>query len=213
MNCCQCQGIESCFDRQLVVKELARYRRKGAAKTTRMLLDGLRAEGVEGATLLDIGGGLGAIAHELLAAGATRASYVDASSAYLEAAREETERRGYAGQVSYYHGDFVALAAQLPPADVVTLDRVVCCYHDMQALVHESAARARRLYGLVYPRDTWWVKLGLALLNLGLRLGRSPFRVFVHPSQAVEAILHACGLQRRFYRQTAIWQVAVYAPA
>jgi magnesium-protoporphyrin O-methyltransferase len=211
VNCCQCQGIEICFDRQLVAKELARYRKQGPAKTTRVLLDALRAEGVEGATLLDIGGGLGAIAHDLLAAGVSRVSHVEASGAYLEAAREEASRGGYADQVSYYHGDFVALAPQLPPADVVTLDRVVCCYHDMPALVRESAARARRLYGLVYPRDTWWVKLGLAIENFVLRIQRSRFRTFVHPTRAVEAIVRQYGLVRRFYRHTFVWQVVVYS--
>src|SRR5947199_213845 len=83
--------------------------------------------------------------------GASGATDVDASAAYLAAAREEAARQGHAERVAYHHGNFVDLAATLPPADIVTLDRVICCYHDMPALVERSSAKAARLYGLVYP--------------------------------------------------------------
>jgi magnesium-protoporphyrin O-methyltransferase len=211
MNCCQCQGIETCFNEKRVGKELARYRKKGPAKTTRMLIDAVKAEGVQGVALLDIGGGVGAIQHELLKAGAGRATSVEASSSYLEASKAEATQQGHADRVSYHHGDFVALASDIPPADIVTLDRVICCYPDMQSLVELSSARAGKLYALVYPRDTWWVKIGIALGNLALRATRNPFRTFVHPTQAVEALVRRNGLKPRFYSQTAVWQVALYA--
>ena len=111
-----------------------------------------------GATLLDIGGGVGVAQLDLLSAGLRSATDVDASSAYLDVAREEAQRRGYSERVSYRHGDLVALAPEIEPADIVTLDRVICCYHDMPALVRASAAKARRLYGLVYPHDAWWTR-------------------------------------------------------
>ena len=211
MNCCQIQGIEEQFSREYVNQELAHYRAKGPAKTTRMLVEALKKESVSGLTLLDIGGGVGAVQHALLGAGADHATNVDASTAYLDAARDEAQQRGYAERVSYHHGNFVDLAGDIAPADIVTLDRVICCYPDMQKLVGLSVARARKLYGLVYPRDTWWVKVGLALGNLFFRLRRNPFRTFSHPTEAVEAIVTRSGLQRRFYRQTLIWKVVVYA--
>jgi len=211
MNCCQCQGIEICFNEKQVGKELARYRKQGPAKTTRMLIDALKAEGVQGMTLLDIGGGIGAIQHELLKADASRATSIEASSSYLEASKAEARRQGHADRVSYHHGDFVALAPGIPPADIVTLDRVICCYHDMQSLVELSSARARKLYALVYPRDTWWVKAFMALFNLAMWITRNPFRTFVHPAHAVQAVVRRHGLERRFYRRTALWQVALYA--
>ena len=77
---------------------------------------------------------------------------MEASAAYLAAAREETARRGHTDRLKAHHGDFVALAPEIPSADIVTLDRVICCYRDMPALVAQSAARARKLYGVVYPR-------------------------------------------------------------
>ncbi len=211
VNCCQCQGIESLFDRKYVAGELARYRKKGPDKTTRMLLESLKAEGVEGKTLLDIGGGVGAISNELFKAGLLHATNVEASTAYLEAAKDEAERQGHADKVSQRHGNFVDLAADIPPADIVTLDRVICCYPGMQALVGLSAARAGKFYGVVYPRDEWWIKLGLAAQNLFFRLRQSSYRAFAHPTAAVEALLRSNGLKRHSFQKTIVWQVVVYA--
>lgn len=210
MNC-QCQGIEDVFGQQYVTRELQRYRLKGAAKTTRMLTAAIKARGVDGLTLLDIGGGVGAVQHDLLEAGVQAATSVDASTAYVGAARAEAERRGFADRVSFKLGNFVEVAEGIPPADIVTLDRVICCYPDMNSLVSLSAKRARKLYGVVYPRHTWWIRIGLAVGNFLLRLQRNPFRTYSHPTQAVEAVLGENGFKRCSYSQTLIWQVIVFS--
>lgn len=210
MNCCQCRGIEELFSQQYVNKELSRYHTKGPDKTTRMLVEAIKEADVAGETLLDIGGGVGAIQHELLDAGLKHATDVEASTAYLNAARAEAQRRGLADQVSYQQGNFVDLAEEVAPADIVTLDRVICCYPDMEKLVSLSAARARKLYGLVYPRDSWWLRIALVLGNLFFKLRRSAYRGFIHPTKAVEAILSSNGLKRQFCRKTLVWQVVVY---
>ena len=214
MDCDQCRGIEAFFDQKVAARELRHYRKRGPRSSTRLLIEALIAQGVDGVTLLDIGGGVGAIQHGLLKAGVAGAVSVDASSAYLGAAKEEAERLGLASRVSYHHGDFVALAPSLPMADVVTLDRVVCCYHDMASLVSLSSALARRWYGLVYPRDGWWPKtlwrLATPLLDLWMRLQRNPYRAYLHPTREVDAIVQANGFQPAFYRTSGIWQVVVY---
>ena len=210
MNCCQCQGIEELFNQQYVNKELSDYRVKGAAKTTRMLTEAIKSEGVSGLTLLDIGGGVGAVQHALIDAGVEHVTSVDASSAYLNAAQEEAHRRGMAERISYQHGNFADLAADISAADVVTLDRVICCYPDMEKLVGLSSARAGKIYGVVYPRDVWWIKFGLAIGNVFLRLRRNPFRTYSHATRSVEAIIGKNGLKRRYHRQTFVWQVAVF---
>lgn len=211
MYCCgQCQGIEELFNQELVDKELQRYRRKGPIKTTHLLVQAVEDQVRAGMTLLDIGGGVGAIQHALLSDGVRRATSVDASSAYLSASRSEAQRRGLDERVDYHHGDFVSLAAQIEPADIVTLDRVICCYHDMQNLVALSAERANRVYGVVYPRDTWLAKLGIRIMNFFFRLQKTPYRSFVHPTQAVEALIERRGFKRHSYAQTFIWQVVVY---
>ena len=210
MKCSQCQGIERLFDAKMAAKELKGYRRKGPSRATHMLIEALKAQGVEGLTLLDIGGGVGAIQHEMLDAGVSSATSVEAAPAYVEAAKAEAQRRGHGDRVTYHFGDFVDLAPQIQPADIVTLDAVICCYHDMEALVGLSSQRARKLYGLVYPPDTWWAKLGVGVFNFFYWARRRRFRAYVHPTQAVDAIVRGNGFQRRFYGRTPVWQVVVY---
>ncbi len=211
MNCCpHCRDAENVFDRRDAQQRLERYRRRGPEGTTQLLVDALRSVGVRNATVLDVGGGVGIVHHELLRAGAAHATDVDASSAYLATARRESERLGHADRVSYVHGDFVALAPTIAPADVVALDRVVCCYPDMPALVGAAAARVSRLLGLVYPRDVWWVGLGIRAVNTGLLLQRTAFRVFCHPTAAVDAAAQRAGLTQRLQRTSGPWQVVVY---
>jgi 2-polyprenyl-3-methyl-5-hydroxy-6-metoxy-1,4-benzoquinol methylase len=210
MTCIQCQGIEELFDEKTVQSELARYRTKGASKTTCLLVTELEGCGVRGATLLDIGGGVGAVHHELLNVGVQSVTDVDASQAYLRAAQAEAERLGIADRVQFAHGNFVELADDIQPADIVTLDRVLCCYPDLEQMVNLSARRARQLYGLVYPRDAWWIRLGAVELNFVMRLRKSSFRFFPHPTGEIEAILQKNGLHRTYHNQTLFWQVAVY---
>jgi SAM-dependent methyltransferase len=214
MTCCRhCAGIEREFDDATARRDLRRYRRKGPLPGTRLLLQALRAEGVRDATLLDIGGGVGAIHHELLGDGAAAAVHVDASPSYLAAARAEAERRGHADRTTFTHGDFVELAPELDAADVVTLDRVICCYPDMERLVGLSAERAGRLYGLVFPREDWWVRPAFPLANAWFRLRRCPFRIFHHAASEVDAVIRARGLNRVYEASTVLWRVWVYRRA
>lgn len=210
MSCSQCQGIEEVFGEKYVSRELRRYRKKGADRTTQLLTEALQREGVAGLEVLDIGGGLGAVQHALLAAGASRATDVEASHAYFRAAKEEAQRRGLAQRVSFRLGNFVDLARDIEAADVVTLDRVICCYPEMARMVKLSVERARQLYGLVYPRDTWWTRLAVWLENLRERVRGSSYRGFVHPNRAVEAILEEHGFVKHFSQETAVWQIAVW---
>ncbi len=211
MSQCQCQGIESLFDQRLAATQLEKVRRQGPQKTTRLLVEALRGAGVQGATLLDIGGGVGAVQHQLLASGVREVTDVDASSAYIRAARSEAERLGFEDRVRYHYGNFLDLAPGIPPADIVTLDRVICCYDDMPALVAASAEKTQRLYGLVYPRWAWWTRLGIRLLNFLHKLRGNDFRIFAHRSETVESILISHGLRRTFLRYAGLWQVAVFS--
>jgi SAM-dependent methyltransferase len=217
MSCAQCAGIEDQFDRGEARKKLRHFRRRGPDKTTRLLIEGLRAalstSNTHDATLLDIGAGVGAIHHELLNGRVSRCVHVDASTAQLAAAKEETERRGHSARVEFMLGDFVALADTVPSADIVTLDRVICCFDDMHALVQRSARKAGRFYGAVYPRQVGWMRIGIAAINLLQQLKRSTFRVFLHDPAAIDAELRAAGLERTSRRRTLGWEVVVYARA
>ena len=217
MSCAQCAGIEDQFDRGEARKKLRHFRRRGPDKTTRLLIDALRAalaaSDAHDAVLLDIGAGVGAIHHELLNGRVSRCIHVDASTAQLAAAKEETERRGHSARVEFMFGDFTALADTIPSADIVTLDRVICCFDDMHGLVQRSASKAGRFYGAVYPRQNSWMRIGIASVNLLQRLKRTTFRVFLHDPAAIDAALRAGGLELRSRRQTLGWEVVVYARA
>jgi magnesium-protoporphyrin O-methyltransferase len=210
MHCCQCVGIEETFTRKTAKRELKRYRKKGPNKTTRLLIDALEKKNIQGMTLLDIGGGVGAIQHELLKAGITHTVDVDASSSYLEAAKEEGQRQGSFDRMKFYFGDFVNLAPNIAEADIVTLDRVICCYDEVEKLLRFSSVRARKFYGVVYPRLTLFVKMGVTFGNFLLWLGRSQFRIFLHPTETVDRIIRSHGLKKISYGQTLLWQVVIY---
>ena len=210
MSCCQCQGIENMFDKKAVQRQLKRYRKKGPSKTTRMLLDAIRKKGVQGLDFLDIGGGIGAIQYGLIKAGASNGTSIEASPAYLDVVKDETLQNILADKVNFKHGDFTTLASDLKSSDIVTLDKVICCYDNMSELVGLSSKLARKIYAVVYPRDVWWVKLACRMMNLYARIKGSSFRVFIHPSNKVEEIIFNNGLKQNFYAITLFWQVAIY---
>lgn len=174
------------------------------------MLDAIKTDGIDDMTVLDIGGGIGGIQLDLLAAGASEALSVDASSAYLAIAEAEAEAQGVSDRIRYQFGDFVELAPDIEAADIVTLDRVICCYDDMPALVSHSAERARQYYGAVYPRDSWWVKMVMPIINLIPKIMRKPFRAYVHPTVEVDAIIRKYGFKLHYYARTFIWQIFVY---
>jgi len=210
VSCRQCEGIARQFGRRTAAFELRRFRKRGPRPTTRLLIDALRREGIDGASILDIGAGVGAIHHELLASGAREAVHVDISLDFISAARAEAERRGHADRVEFVRADFVETAPTLAASDVVTLDRVICCYPDMERLVALSASKVRRLLGAVYPRDVWWMHLVVAAVNAFSRVRRSAFRTYVHAPSAIDAVIRRHGLERRAFRRTLGWEVVVY---
>lgn len=209
MDCCT-PDYDTVFSEKRAAKDLKRYRRNGPDETTRLLIDALTSAGVRGKTLLDVGGGIGAIDHELLAAGVDTAVHVEASDAFVRAAAEEAGRRGTAARLRIRRGDFVTLARDLDTADLVTLDRVICCYPDMEQLVAASAGRARELYGVVIPRERRLTKVMALGINLVFRITRNPFRFYVHPVRSIDRVVERAGLSPAFVKDTLIWRVAVY---
>ena len=210
MDACGCDGFASIFDEATARRDRDRYHRDGPDRTTRLLLELLKPYRSSGSSVLDIGGGIGIVDLELLRAGAGHATLVDASTAYLAVARDEARRAGLLDRIDFVEGDFVRRAASIDRADVVTLDRVICCYPDMEALVAESAGRAKTAYGIVLPRDRRGARWAIALNNAWYRIRRKAYRGFIHPTARVDEIAAANGLRLRAVRHTWIWRVAVY---
>jgi predicted TPR repeat methyltransferase len=206
---CDC-GCANVFGSREAENDLKRYREKGPDPTTEALIDAIVAQGIEGATILDIGGGVGAIQWELLSAGAARTQLVDVSPTYVEVARAEAERRGLLDRTSHRVADFVAIAGEVPPADVVTLDRVVCCYSDMPALLGQAAEHARRMIGIVYPPSTWYHRSFALVGNALARLFRQALRFYIHPDREIDRTLRDAGFTPQPVKRTLIWQVVLY---
>jgi magnesium-protoporphyrin O-methyltransferase len=198
------------FSSEKVAKELRQYRRKGPGVTTRRLRDGLIGAGLTRGTVLDIGGGFGALSLALLDSGMEHAVIVDASSAYLAAASEEAARRKRSSVTQFVHGDFVAVAGDLAAATVVALDRVVCCYPAYRSLLEKSLERAERGLALSYPRDRWHVRLGMWCENALRRRRGNPFRTFVHPPAELERMIETAGFRLASRAQTMTWAVDVF---
>jgi magnesium-protoporphyrin O-methyltransferase len=145
-----------------------------------------------------------------LAAGAERVTAVEAAPAYVAAAREEARRRNFSDRLDLVHGDFVSVAGSVMPADVVTMDRVVCCYPAYRPLLEAALGRTRRLLAFSYPRDRWHVRAAVGLQNLGRALFRNPFRGFVHSAQGMEVLLERHGFVRMQHRETLKWSADLY---
>jgi len=211
MPVCDCCTVDEFFDPRKVRRELKRYRKRGASAWTRELLGAIeQAAPPQGSTLLDVGGGVGAIHHRLLARGFAHATQIDAAKAYLDAAQEEAERLGHAGRLSVLHGSFHELVRTAPEVDVVTLDRVVCCDPDFRSMLGGAASRAKRLVGFTYPRPRAVVRAMIGALNLFERTFGTGFRAYVHPPHEMAAVLERSGMRRRWAGGTWMWAAEVF---
>jgi len=187
-----------------------RYRERGLGGTSRRLVE--LAGDVSGETVLEVGGGIGAIELDLLAAGADRATNVEISGEYEEAAATLLAERGLTERVDRRVADFVTEPVE--PHDVVVMHRVVCCYPDVDRLVGIAAANTRRRLLLTYPRERPWTRAGIAAINFFMRVSGSEFRAFVHPVSRMAAAAQREGLALERREQPGlIWENAVYQRA
>ena len=185
-----------------------RYRKKGLDATARRMVEFLELRGIKDATVLEIGGGVGEIQIELLKAGAARTVNLELSPAYDEEARRLLEAAGFEGRVERRLTDIAAEPEAVEPADVVVLNRVVCCYPDYERLLGAAAQRARRFLVFSYPPRNALSRLFVTVENLVFRLLRKEYRSFTHPPSAMLAVLAERGLRPIFAHHTLVWQVA-----
>ncbi len=200
MPCAHCISADKLFDTRTARRELDKLHRRGPSRSTAKLL-ALVPRG----SLLDIGGGVGAI-QQAFVPEAERITHVDASHAYLHVAAEELRRMGYTHGHQLF-GDFVELADEVPVHDVVTLDRVLCCYPDLDALASASLDKAGKAWAVVFPKERWWMKAGMALVNLAMRLWGSDYRAYVHPEARVRQLAEERGFRLAGRDATLVWLV------
>jgi 2-polyprenyl-3-methyl-5-hydroxy-6-metoxy-1,4-benzoquinol methylase len=206
-----CGCYDKAFGDSLAARELRNYRRRGPGRASKAIADALARGGVEGRSVLDIGGGVGAVHQQLLDRGAASVTDVDASRPYLEAARSEAERKGVTDRVRFEYGDFVAMASTIQEADLVALDRVVCCYGDVEALVGQAAERTRRRMAITIPPHAWPIRAFITVGNAWYRLTRNAYRAYAHPHERVIAAARSGGLElARPAEKVGMWRLLVF---
>jgi SAM-dependent methyltransferase len=206
-GCCDPTDYRRLFSRKSAARDARRFRRRGLTGTARALVE-LAGE-VSGATVLDVGGGIGSIELVLLAAGAERATNVEISGGYEEQATALLAERGLADRVDRRVADFVTEGAAVEPHDLVVLHRVVCCYPDVDALMTAAADHALTRLVLTYPQERLPIRLGLRVINLWLRVSGCGFRTYVHPVARILGAAEARGLRlERRERGGFVWESA-----
>ncbi len=177
------------------------------------MVEYLLSRDIQGAELLEVGGGVGAIQVEMLKGGIARAVNVELSTAYEEAASDLARAEGIEDRIIRRLGDFVEQQDQYETADIVLMNRVICCYPWMEKIMTAAVGKTGRYLALAFPRQRWWVKLGMGLGNRYLAIRGCGFRAFVHPEAAVEEVATRSGLLVRHRANNLIWQAIVFERA
>ena len=199
------------FTPKMARRNLERFRKKGLGKLeSRMVESASRYGPADGGRVLEIGGGIGALQAVLLERGAEQGEVVELVDAYEPYARELARERGLEERTSFRVADVLEDPAAVEPADVVLMNRVVCCSPDGVALAGRAAGLARRTLVLSFPRDVVWVRTGLGLVNLGLRVARRSFRIFVHSPAALASAAEAEGLRRAGGGRGPVWEYVAF---
>ena len=206
-SCCNPRGCDAFFGERFARRAAKRYRKRGLDKTARRIVEFLEARGIEGASVLEVGGGVGELQIELLKRGAKRTINLELSPAYEGEAQALLSEAGLADRVERRIHDIAVEPDRVEPADAVVLHRVVCCYPDYQRLLGAAGGCAGRLLVFSYPRRNPLSRLFVAAQNLAFRAMRKEFRTFAHPPDAMLAVVQARGLDNAYGHEGLVWQV------
>ena len=206
-SCCGPGEYDKVFDEKHARSKARDYARNGLGRDAQRVVDLIRDRVSPGYSVLEVGGGVGEIHLELLRGGAARALNVELATQYETVASELIRDRSLGDRVERRLGDFVREAGAIPAADVVVMNRVVCCYRDADALVGAAAEHARRLLVMTFPVDRWWIRWGIAAANAWLAVRGNAFRGYVHATRAVLSAAERHGLRAVEHQRGFIWQI------
>lgn len=189
------------------------FRKKGLEKVQLLLQEGIQAgsdNGLSDLEILDIGCGVGGLHLTLLEQGAIRAHGIDIAEGMLDQARDFAADMQLSDRVNYTTGDFVELAAEISSADITLLDKVVCCYENVEELVRLSTEHTRKIYAVSRPRDVWFMRWMFKTQAALMKLFRFAFFPCWHNWNQVHDRILAAGFTPVFNDHTMLWDVAVY---
>lgn len=208
-GCCDPRGCDKMFGRGFARRMAKRYRRRGLDRNAERLVDYLesRPGGLAGATVLEIGGGVGEVGLELLRRGAASVTVAELSPAYDEEAARLAAAAGVTGRVDRRIVDVAVTPEGVDRADLVVLHRVVCCYPDYERLLSAAAERCADRLAFSHPPRNVGSRGFIALQNAVLALARRQYRTFVHPPAAMLEVLRQRGLRPEMQYAGRLWQV------
>ncbi|MFC8681721.1 SAM-dependent methyltransferase [Microbacterium ureisolvens] len=210
-ECCAPQTPEG-FDREFnarFARRLARrYRREGLTPSARLVLEFAEAVGLEGSSVLEIGGGIGDIQLEALKRGASHTTNVELSSAYEPEATRLLEDAGLRDRVTRMLGvDLAGTPEAVEPSDIVVLHRVVCCYPDYKGLLGAAAGRGRRAVVFSHPTYSLFSRVMARAINAVYTLTGNPYRAFAHTPDGMIAVLRGRGFEPRYRGRSGPWHI------
>lgn len=206
-GCCEPSGYEGMFTARFARHLGKRYRRRGLDRTATKMVAFLAEHGIEGATVLEIGGGVGDVQIELLRRGAARTTNLELVDAYDDDAAALAREAGFTDRMTRRRVDLALDPDAVEPHDVVVLHRVVCCYPDDERLLSAAASRANRLLVFSHPRANRLNRVATAAENLWFRVRRTPFRTFLHDPDAMVRAASSGGLSVVHREIGRIWSV------
>ena len=209
-DCCRSGVCEEMFKPKKARSILRRYRKRGLDDLERQMVSSGSAQRLTGARVLEIGGGIGTIQAELLAAGATSGEVVELVSAYEPYARELARDKGIEDRSTFRVADILEDPKAVAPADIVILNRVVCCSPEGVRLTAVAGKLAGRMLLVIYPRDRAVVRLVMRFTNGAFGLMGRSFRVFLHEPSALAAAAQDQGLSLAETSRTFAWEFAAF---
>jgi Methyltransferase domain len=209
-GCCDPGVYGSVFDARQAERNLREYRKSGLDDRAGDLVAFMASRGLTDKTVLEVGGGIGDLQVELLKAGAASSVNVELSPEYEATASRLIEEEGFADRVERRLGDFVDQSDDVPSADVVVLNRVVCCYPFMARLMDAAIGHTSEMLAVSVPRDRWLGQMFVALANFTNRLRGKEFRAYIHRVSAIREHAQAGGLEIVHDSRDLIWQGMVF---
>jgi magnesium-protoporphyrin O-methyltransferase len=210
MPCEHCCGADQFFDLKVARKKMKYYKRKGPGKATKKLLSLFSTQQIQEKSLLDIGGGIGAIQWYFLENGAKRTTDVDASNAYISVAKAHAEEKNLLDIMEFHGGDFLDKSSEISAHDFVTLDKVVCCYPDYQHLLGMALDKCNETIALTFPLGGLLSKILELMENLYFSFKKNPFRTFIHSPRAIEGFIVSSGFEPVEKRVSFPWHVQMH---
>ncbi len=205
-----CCGADLFFDEKTARKQYRQYLKKGPGKVTTRMIRHLGPISLSEKSLLDIGGGIGALQWWFLEKGGKETTAVDASSGYLTQAETHAGQHGWGERARFVFGDFAEIHMQLEPADILTLDKVVCCYPDYQMILESACQKSTQYISLSYPMDGILSKIVALVGLISARWKGISFRPYIHPVSKIRQVFEQHGWNRINHSFAFPWHVETY---